>query len=147
MAKDDYYGITDQTKASRQRLEDAWSLFRSQRWQGAMYLAGYAVECLLKSKLMRMFGCKTLPELESELDRRKMLPRNWSVFTHQLFALLRLTQAHGRLRQSEKHWMMFTVINHWKPAWRYSPRVGRAADAEGFLNAVEGLLRWIDANI
>jgi len=48
-----YSGITEQTKASVHRLDDARALLREQRWRGSMYLAGYAIECQLKAKLMQ----------------------------------------------------------------------------------------------
>ncbi|MFI5460404.1 MAG: HEPN domain-containing protein [Isosphaerales bacterium] len=35
-----------------QRLEDAEILFRNERTTGAIYLAGYAVECVLKAVLL-----------------------------------------------------------------------------------------------
>ena len=39
-----------------------------------MYIAGYAVECLLKTKLMQIYGCQNLRELEEVLQRRSVLP-------------------------------------------------------------------------
>lgn len=147
MAQTDHFGITDQTKASAHRLQDAWALCHEKRWRGAMYLAGYAVECLLKARLMRMFGCRTLSKLETELQRRGSLPRDWTVFTHQLLPLLRLTQAVPRLQQDGANWRMFMTVNQWKPAWRYSPPITRQDEAEGFLHAVEAVVRWIEVNV
>jgi hypothetical protein len=48
-----FYGISEQAKAGKHRLDDAHVLFNGARWRGAMYLAGYAIECRLKTKLMR----------------------------------------------------------------------------------------------
>ena len=56
------HGISDMGKASKHRFEDALALIDGVRCRGAMYLAGYAVECLLKEKLMRMFDCKNMQE-------------------------------------------------------------------------------------
>ena len=113
-------GVSELGKAGKHRLDDAWSLINAVRWRGAMYLAGYSVECLLKTKLMRMFDCRHLRELEEELIRRKALPTRTTVFTHQLEVLLRLTNASDRLRQSEDHWRSFNRVNRWVPAWRYT---------------------------
>ncbi|NEP78969.1 MAG: hypothetical protein F6K17_36115 [Okeania sp. SIO3C4] len=38
-----------QLGASRRRLEDAIELHRQERWNGAIYMGGYAIECALKS--------------------------------------------------------------------------------------------------
>ena len=57
-------GISELAEASRQRLADAKALLNASRWRGAMYIGGYAVECLLKTKLMHIYDCKNLSELE-----------------------------------------------------------------------------------
>jgi len=73
MMRDPYYGVSEQRKAGKHRLEDAQALLNKSRWRGAMYMAGYAIECLLKTKLMRMFDCRHLRELEEELQTRGLL--------------------------------------------------------------------------
>jgi hypothetical protein len=45
----DTYDRRCQLGASRRRLEDALSLHGCNRWWGAIYLGGYAIECSLKS--------------------------------------------------------------------------------------------------
>ena len=57
-------GVSELAGASRQRLADAKALLNASRWRGAMYMAGYAVECLLKTKLMHIYNCQNLGELE-----------------------------------------------------------------------------------
>src|SRR5437762_13412001 len=64
-------------RVAHQRFEDAEILFENNRTTGAMYLAGYAVECALKtlllanippsqhSKLLRSFSGKIGPDYES----------------------------------------------------------------------------------
>lgn len=54
-----------------------------------MYLAGYSIECLLKAKLMKIFDCQNLLDLEDELQRRHLLAANATIFTHQLESLVR----------------------------------------------------------
>lgn len=93
MTQDLYFGISEQSKASKHRLDDARALFNAVRWRGTMYMAGYALECLLKTKLMQMYNCRNLRELEDELQRRGVLAMQATVFTHQLELLLRLTQS------------------------------------------------------
>ena len=60
MNRDLHYGISEQAKASRHRLDDAKALLDASRWRCAIYIAGYAVECLLKTKLMQMYNCRHL---------------------------------------------------------------------------------------
>lgn len=55
-----YSGRTEQTKAAIKRLIDARKLQEQRRWRGAMYLAGYSVECKRKARLMEMYDLDTL---------------------------------------------------------------------------------------
>ena len=112
-----------------------------------MYMAGYSVECLLKTKLMRMFGCRHLRELEEELQRRGLLSAHDTIFTHQLEILLRLSHGSDRLQQNEAHWRLFNRVNRWIPAWRYTADLSSPKDAEDFLDAVTGISAWIENNI
>jgi HEPN domain-containing protein len=147
MMHDLFYGVSEQGKAGKHRMDDARALFNSVRWRGAMYLAGYSIECLLKTKLMRKFECRHLRELEEELRDRGILAVRGTVFTHQLELLLRLTGATDRLRQNAGHWQHFNLVNRWIPAWRYTADLSNSDDAKDFLDAVEKVSHWIDHNI
>jgi hypothetical protein len=112
-----------------------------------MYMAGYSVECLLKTKLMQMFDCRHLSELEDELRRRGVLSTDATIFTHQLEMLLNLANAISRMRQNGDFWRLFTLVNRWIPAWRYTADQSNQPDATDFLDAVEQVSRWIENNI
>lgn len=142
-----YSGVSEQAKASKHRLDDARALFNAVRWRGAMYMAGYALECLLKTKLMQVYNCRNLRELEEELQRRGLLAMEATVFTHQLELLLRLTQSMERLRQNRLLWPQFNLVNRWLPAWRYTADLGSRQDAEDFLEAIEALISWVEVNV
>lgn len=147
MTHDLYYGVSEQAKASKHRLDDAHALFDAVRWRGAMYMAGYAIECLLKMKLMRMFECRHLRELEGTLLRRGLLATQSTIFTHELELLLRLTQAADRLRQDPAAWRSFNIVNRWVPAWRYAADLSNRNDAAYFLTAVDTIRQWIENNV
>ena len=141
-------GISELARASRHRFADARALLREARWQGAMYIAGYAVECLLKTKLMHIYGCRTLGDLEDELQRRSILPTHGTVFTHRLRDLLRLVPGHNRLMQNREMLHVFrNEINRWKPTWRYTFLQATHEEATEFVDAVERFMRWVDNNI
>ena len=40
MTRDLFYGVTEQGKAAKYRLDDAKALLNADRWRGSMYLAG-----------------------------------------------------------------------------------------------------------
>jgi hypothetical protein len=147
MMHDLFYGVSEQSKAGKHRMDDARALYNAVRWRGAMYMAGYSIECLLKTKLMQKYDCRHLRELEEELQRRGILATQESVFTHQLELLLRLAHGLERLRQSEEHWRLFNMVNRWVPAWRYTADLSNPEDAADFLAAVGRVSQWIDHNI
>jgi len=147
MLRELHYGVTEQAKAGKHRLDDAKSLLAANRWRGAMYLAGYSIECLLKSKLMKRFSCRHLKELEQELRRKQILPSELTVFTHQLELLLRLTDGLDRLRMNTELWRVFNRVNRWVPAWRYTADLSNRDDASEFLLAVERLSQWIENSV
>jgi HEPN domain-containing protein len=139
--------VSEQAKAAKHRMDDARALFNATRWRGAMYLAGYSLECLLKAKLMRMLGCNHLLELDDELKARRLLAADATVFTHQLRLLLGLTQRPDQLRQNQAEWGLFNLVNLWIPAWRYSADLSNVDDARDFLQAVEIISRWVENNV
>ena len=140
-------GVSELAIASRQRLADAKALFNASRWRGAMYMAGYAVECLLKTKLMHIYDCKNLRQLEDLLLQRSILPTGRTVFTHQLEDLLSLTPGYNRLMQNRDVWQMFRAANLWTPQWRYTAKQTTRQEANRFLILIENLMHWIDHNI
>ena len=147
MMRDLFYGVSEQGKAGKHRMDDARALLNAVRWRGAMYMAGYSVECLLKTKLMRMFNCRHLRELEEELQGKGILAAQATIFTHQLELLLRLTNAIERLRRNEEHWRLFNMVNRWVPAWRYTADLSNPDDAKDFVDAIEKVSHWIENNI
>ena len=143
MAKLDFDGVSEQRVAGIKRLADSRALLAAgaAHARGAMYLGGYAVECRIKATLMLTHGVLTLPLLAGRLgvDDR-------DVMTHGLEALLRKSPAFARF-QTGPAWVDFaTLVNRWRPSWRYDPRDAKPAEAERFLTAVERVVAWLEAN-
>ena len=144
MTRKRHTGISAQWKAGMHRWEDAEALFRAQRWRGAMYMAGYAVECRLKVKLMQQWQCRHLSDLEDKLLARGIKE---SPFSHNLALMLKLAGGWDRLRQNQPMWAHFIDVNRWAPAWRYDPDLSSAKEAEEFLSAIKDVAGWIDNNL
>jgi len=142
-----FSGIHEQSKASHHRRADAQALFEKERWRGAMYIAGYAIECLIKTKLMEMFRQSNLEDLEVELKRRRIIPDDSSLFDHRIELFVRASGRLGDLRNDRAIWRSFTIANRWIPSWRYNPDLSDRADAEDFLSAVDTMLGWIRNNM
>lgn len=146
MAKKQSSGITELAKASLHRLDDARTLLAAQRWQGAMYMAGYAVECLLKTKLMQRYRCRTLNQLDEALVKKGQVAADWSIYSHELVAMMNLLGCQEQIQADRAMRRHFSFIGQWSPAWRYTSSPGTKTNANEFLFAVERMIHWIEAN-
>ena len=100
-----------------------------------------------KPNSCRGIACRTLRELEDELQRRGVLAEHATVFTHHLELLLRLTQRLDQLRQHRMLWPQFALVNRWIPAWRYTADMANRQDAADFLEAVAQIMQWLEHNV
>lgn len=106
------------------RLKDAEVLFEAQRYDGAVYLCGYAVELGLKYKI-----CKTLNWDGYPLTRNEF--EGYSTFkTHKLDVLLHLSGAEENIKS--KFLAEWSAVSEWKPENRYQP-IGNINEEEARL--------------
>src|SRR2546429_5719031 len=118
--------------AARSRLEDAAVLLEHERFSGAIYLAGYALECLLKWAVTRR---RNLVYLPAELE------------THDYERLLHET---GLLPQLARRPIIQAFFNElaqsWAPELRYLTRPVRKQEAEKLYDSMVVVYRWIHQN-
>jgi hypothetical protein len=142
MTRSEHHGRTDLRKAAMKRLRDAKALAQcnNSHGRGAMYLAGYAIECKLKAIAMEVFGCWTLADLA-----QKWSVDEHEVYTHGLERLVRRLPLWNNLRRSAV-WRPFARVNQWRPSWRYNPHDVRSAEAKAFVQDVEAVYKWLESN-
>ncbi|MGL5197153.1 MAG: hypothetical protein ACRC8Y_26485 [Chroococcales cyanobacterium] len=138
----DSYDRRLQLGASRRRLEDAESLFDSQRWTGCMYLGGYAIECSLKSLVCYVEGKSNFKETQLFKDGL------------QGSSLHNLTQLLGGVKSIENA-ILLDRTGSYKTAWnmvaslwrsdelRYSDKLGNEQECTKFLDAVKKIHLFI----
>ena len=102
---------------ARARLRDAQVLLRAQRFDGAYYLGGYAVEIALKARICRTLKWAGFPDAASEFQGLQSLK------THDLEILLRLSGAEAKVKS--RHLAEWSAVLNWNPEKRYQP-VGNA---------------------
>lgn len=121
-------------KIARARLRDAEVLFRSRRYDGAIYLCGYAVEIKLKARICRTLHWNGYPSTKREFQGYQ------SFKIHDLDVLLRLSGVETKIKSNLlAEWSAVAV---WDPSARYSP-IGTASkqDAELMIESAKTLLR------
>jgi len=121
---------TDLKQLANDHLEDAKALQMAQRFAGAIYHAGYAVECALKFQI-----CETLEWPEFPLTNEHRVLKS-----HDLNFLLSFT---GRLTEiKRKYDVAWQIIEKWNPEMRYEAgRATASAEALDFLINTNGLLK------
>jgi HEPN domain-containing protein len=114
-------------------LNDARFLLQHGRWHSAVYLAGYAVECKLKSSVCEYLGVDVLPP---------------AFHTHELQVLLRSAGLAEALQREPSLWACFRRIDvTWDVEIRYSGKPYGQLEAEKFLDDVRRLLKWLNTMI
>jgi hypothetical protein len=143
----DTYDRRVQLDAARHRYKDARSLQKSERWNGAIYLGGYAIECSLKA-LICYEGCtNNLREtLLYKGGKREGVdvPGIQGAGLHNLWALynssavLQRAIGNDRTGKLKSAWHIITQL--WqKDSLRYGRELGHKAECDRFLQAVEHL--------
>lgn len=132
----------DLRRIAENRLKDSNVLLLNKRYSAAVYLAGYAIELMLKLKICHLFRFKRgFPENETEFNACKAASGMASVSTaitrlkqikhHNLASLLKYSgEEVPILTKYPNEW---AGILGWGPHQRYSSRVVRKATAAEFI--------------
>lgn len=147
--------------ASQQQLRDAAELLQppsldptspdalTRHLVGAMYLAGYAVECSLKEFLLRKFSPLATPAPGSSVTFDDVLPQVDAALGRKLKDLHSLSDlwlATGLDARDTTMTANLGACSIWRVDWRYRPPAARArSDAEQLVSAASDLVAWITA--
>jgi HEPN domain-containing protein len=121
-------------KIARARIQDARVLFRGRRYDGAVYLCGYAVELALKARICTVLHWPGFPSTQAEFKGLQ------SFKVHELEMLLRLAGREAKVKTTySTEW---SAVSRWDPEVRYKP-VGTAsrAAAAAMISSTERLLK------
>ena len=127
-------------KLASERVKDAKALLQIKRWAAAYYLAGYAVECGLKSCIIA-YLMKT-----DDFPDKRFSEQCWTHDLERLVALAGLgpTLAADLAADAElkENWI---IVKGWNESSRYD--FASKAEAKGMIEAVadarHGVLSWI----
>ena len=116
--------------------------------RGAMCLAGYAVECLLKAYIIGMTGTQTLPSAMDELNRRraeKGLPPveniARSIAGHNIGYLLQVSDLAD---YDQRLWGRVAV---WSSEWRYDITSVTRKNAHEFVDDIGAAINYLSPRV
>ncbi len=105
---------------------------------GAVYLAGYAVECILTALTLMSTPARSRPDMLKSFRGGKAHEFDW-------LRTLYLTNGGTRFpREITQH---FTLVSDWSTDLRYMPRSVRANDAEEFFSSALKIIQWAGGRI
>lgn len=128
----DYYRV------ALNRLEDSEVLFEQNYTTAAVYLAGYAIECITKALVLTRAPRNRQQDIFNSF-------RGWQ--GHDIAWLHRQYNGlTGQLAPSEVR-KAFVLAHTWNTDLRYKPGVIPLHDAEDFLSAAKVIVAWADRSM
>lgn len=155
----EFDGISEYVKSGFGRLRDAEELLQpptlspneqgasTRHLRGAVYLAGYGVECFLKAYLIsRRQNCLRLSAARDAIRSAGNPVRDiCGEAGHDLRYLLSLTDLEARMEPKRRRQM--SVAAKWSSIGRYDPRPIARQDAIERVTAARALVDWIYTQI
>lgn len=125
-------------RVAKQRLDDALFLLDGKRTNAAIYLGGYAVECILKALIV----------VTTPTDRRTEIVESFrGARAHSLDWLRDEYRQRGGPGFPPTIAQAFQRVRTWGTHWRYEPGGIPLRDAQAFLKATDELLQWADGRL
>ncbi len=127
-------------KTARAHLQDSEILFQNKRYNGSIYLCGYAVEIALKLRMCKTLRWTGFPENNKEFTKFS------SFRTHDLDVLLQLSGKEKDIKSS--HLADWSVIAKWDPAVRYKSAGGaKKTDAQQMISSSKTIIRVLGIKV
>lgn len=115
------------------RLEDAEILLRNVRYGAAVYMAGYAVECMLKALVLA----------SSPADQQETIATSFRGSRgHDIDSLREQYRRCGVGPTPKNVSNAFSVVYSWNIELRYEPRSPAPKESERFVNATRVICDW-----
>jgi hypothetical protein len=154
-----YDGHSELLKAAPKRLRDAQELLEEPTLEphgsdadcrhlcGACYLAGYAVECVLKAYVIRLLAHRTSQHLvrwSQAIVHFDGVHDLHGAASHNLARLLVVSELAGELDADPQMKRVWSMCVLWRPDWRYLRSNGMGpAEARQFVDACAAAHDWV----
>ena len=157
----EFDGETQYYKAATRRLRDARALLQmpvtdtqesgaeTRHLRAAIYIAGYAIECILKAHIIsHSASARTLTEvLRLRRNRGETMPDLTGSDGHNLTLLLAVADLESDMKSDAARARDWNLCSQWKSTWRYDPEPPPLAFAQQFIEATARLHAWINLRV
>jgi len=121
-----------------QRFEEAEVLFEAGYYIGAVYLAGYAIECILKTLILEATPEQDHATVETAFRGQRAHDYEW---LRQRYMQTRAPGWPTDISQA------LTFVGTWETSLRDTPGVGDRHDASRFLAEARKIIAWADSRM
>lgn len=130
----------DLQKLSRLRLKEANILLRNNCYEGAYYLAGYAIECAIKACIAKQVKRHDFPD-------KKFINDSYTHDIEKLIGVSGLKAQHDKeLNSNNAFSLNWTIVKDWSEQQRYNITISKvqAHDMYSAISARKnGVMKWI----
>jgi HEPN domain-containing protein len=121
-----------------QRFDEAQILLEAARTTGAVYLAGYGIECILKALILSVVPSSKTDSVLQTFRGNRAHDYQWLRDEYRLKG--------GAVPPREVN-RCFTLVNRWSTDLRYSPGNLKERDAESFFKAAKVIMIWASGRL
>jgi HEPN domain-containing protein len=125
-------------RAAKQRYDDSQLLLEAGRTTGAVYLAGYTVECCLKALVLASVATTIRKRLLADFRGSRGHDIEW------LGALYRGYVGAAVPREVTRH---LSRVASWSTDLRYTTGLLRSRDADQFMESVVAIATWAEGRM
>ncbi len=125
-------------RCAKQRLVEAHVLKAAFMPTGAVYLAGYSVECILKTLILSVVPTAQTEAVLNSFRGVRAHDYNW---LRDQYRLRGGASFPGHVNRD------FTLVDEWSTNLRYELAVFRHSEAEEFLKSTDRIIQWADGRI
>lgn len=120
------------------RYDEARILLTNHKADGAVYLCGYAVELILKRRIVKVLDWDGYPENSNEFDNYR------SFKVHDLDVLLRLSGLEKKIQADDVTYARWQIARTWDSEIRYK-EIGKVSELEAkdIINATRDIVNFI----
>ncbi len=130
---------TDFQKLSEIRIRETKFLFENGFYEGAYYLAGYAIECALKACISKQIR-------EHDFPDRNFITESYTHNLDKLLGLSGLREEHRKKSEDSDFSLNWAVVKDWSEKDRYTTQIEKqkAKDIiEAITDKEKGVLSWL----
>jgi hypothetical protein len=132
--------LTDQKlyELARCRFEEAKILLTNHKPDGSVYLCGYAIELILKRRIVKLLEWDGYPESTREFENYK------SFKVHDLDVLLRLSGLEKKIQADDVTFARWQIAHTWDSEVRYK-EIGKIleTEAQDIINATRQTINFV----